>query len=114
MANIGGINIIEYRQNQLPHCSSALHYLHQLLQTPSGRRVVFGEDNDRDFGPLYSLQKLGRNILSSTEIVVISEGVDSGLCQSDVEVVCEVLASIFASETKEDVVGRVGVGRRRR
>jgi hypothetical protein len=115
VAYIRWFNIVEDWQHQLPHRSSALHDLHKFLQAPPGLRVVPRENNDRDFGPLDCRQEFGCEIFSSSELVVVSEGVDSGIFESEVEVVGEVLACVFASETQEDVVGPAGMrGRRRR
>ena len=55
LAHIGGSNIIEYRENFLRQPFSALHDLHELIQTPPGRRVVFGEDDEGYSGPSYCL-----------------------------------------------------------
>ena len=55
-------------------------------------------------------------ILSSFDLFVVSEGAESSLCQSVVEAIGEVLASVFAAETQEDIVLIVVgglVGRRR-
>jgi hypothetical protein len=113
VAHIRWFNIVEDWQHQLPHRSSALHDLHKFLQAPPGLRVVPREDNDRDFGPLDCRQEFGCEIFSFSELVVISEGVDSGISESEVEVVGEVLSRVFASETQEDVVGPAGMGGRR-
>ena len=54
-------------------------------------------------------------IFSFSDLIVVSEGAESSLCQSVVEVIGEVLASV-ASETQEHIVLIVVgglVGRRR-
>ena len=65
--------------------------------------------------PRIARKKLGRKFFSFSDLFVVSEGVDSSLCQSVVEVIGEVLASV-ASETQEHIVLIVVgglVGRRR-
>jgi hypothetical protein len=109
VAHILGFNVVE----NWHHRSSTLHDLHKFLQAPPGPRVVPREDNDRDFGPLDCRQEFGCEIFTSSELVVISEGVDSGISESEVEVVGEVLERVLASETQEDVVGPAGMGGRR-
>ncbi|PRQ20698.1 hypothetical protein RchiOBHm_Chr7g0230991 [Rosa chinensis] len=103
-SHTGRINVKENRENHLPQCSSALHNLHQLLQTPTRIPIPLREDDHSDSRPLDCPHQFGCYVFPSSEFVVVNEGVDSGLFQCRVEVAREAVACVFASEAQEHVI----------
>ncbi len=51
-----------------------------------------------------SFEQFGTDVVPSRKLVGISEGVNSGMHQGGVEVIGEGFASIFTSETQENIV----------
>ncbi|WVZ09442.1 hypothetical protein V8G54_013972 [Vigna mungo] len=103
VADVGGIYVIENGQHNLPPHPPTFEYFDKLIQTPFGVSVVFGENDDREFGVLDGLKKRGRYLFSSLKVVVnVCVDVESG--QGGMKVASESVARVFASEAEEDVV----------
>lgn len=105
-SHVGGVDAVEHRKQRLRRLLllRVLHRFHKLAQTPARVRIIWGEDNHYELGPLNCVVELRRNGLSPLQLVVVSESVDPFLVQSGVEVIHETLAGVFASEAQENVV----------
>jgi hypothetical protein len=82
MAYMRRIQLVKHGQNHLFVFLLTLKDLYQLVQAQRGRRVVLREYNDRNPRVFDGFDKWWRDFLSSSELVVINEGVEPSLMQS--------------------------------
>lgn len=102
------VNVVKDGHNHLAIGSAALHDLLQLVKTPAGFRIAFGENNDGDARPLYYSQKLWSHLPSLAKLLV-DESVESGIRKGVMEMRNEVAACVLPSEADEYVVEQLRV-----
>lgn len=110
-SDITGNHIKKYWKKSMAQGTLTAHDLHKLIKAPTGRSIVFRENDNVNSGSLNSIDLFTRNVLSSWKPVFISKGVNSSLLEGTIEVVNEVLAGVFTTETKEDIMAPTRIGR---
>lgn len=80
-----------------------IHDLHELVEAPSGRCVIHGDNNDGEFGLLDGAYELRRNPPATSQLLVVLEGSNVLPTQFFVEKTDEVAASVGTSETQKDI-----------
>src|SRR6266487_5680482 len=100
VANMGGLNIIKNRQNNLPLRLLTFKYFNKFIKTPLRISVVFRKNNYGKLCFLNGPKKCGRYLIPSLKIVIyICSDLKSG--QSGVKMASESVACVLASKAKE-------------